>query len=107
MLQRIIIIITLSLLAYSCTTVPSRFSHDGSGSDSGYRVENETEQGFSLEVFYVTYSFFPNPDPAVQEAKAYFIRVASEIAKRKGKTIIRPMSTDLHASPTRNIISAQ
>jgi putative SOS response-associated peptidase YedK len=96
------------LLLGACTTVPGRFTQDPSISDKGgYRVENETAQSFTLEVFYVAYSFFPNPDPAVQEARDYFIRVASEFAKKKGKKIVRPTTADLNASPTRNTVSGQ
>lgn len=88
-----------------CTTIPVRFTQDHTISESGgYRIEEETSHDFTLEVFYKAYSFFPNPDPAIQEARAYFTRTALEHAKRKGTTI-RPFSTvDLHASATRNIL---
>jgi hypothetical protein len=101
-------VFAIFFLTSACTTVPSRFSQDPSSSDNaGYRVENETSTGFTLEIFYVAYSFFPNPDPAIEEARAYFIRVATDLARKKGKAIVRPTTADLHASPTRNVVVGQ
>lgn len=106
MRSRLALALTVMLVAMTgCTTIPVRFTQDPTISESGgYRTEEEMSHGFTLEVFYKAYSFFPNPDPAIQEARAYFARTALELAKRKGKTI-RPFSTaDLHASATRNIL---
>jgi hypothetical protein len=106
MISRLALALTVMLVTMmGCTTIPARFTQDSTISESGgYRTEEETSHGFTLEVFYKAYSFFPNPDPAIQEARSYFVRTALEIAKRKGRTI-RPFSTpDLHASATRNIL---
>jgi hypothetical protein len=101
-------VLILFLLIGACTSVPSRFSQDPSISTSGgYRIENESSQGFTLEIFYVAYSFFPNPDPAVQEAKSYFVKVAGQLAQKKGKAIVPPIMAELHASPTRNTVSGE
>ena len=103
--SRAMVLILMLVTVSACTTIPARFTQDPGISESGgYRIEEETSHGFTLEVFYKAYSFLPNPDPAIQEARAYFSRIALELAKRKGKTI-RPFSTaDLHASATRNIM---
>lgn len=48
--------------------------------NGGYVVESEDGDGFTLEVFYKSYSFFPNPDASIQEAKDYFVQVAKAMA---------------------------
>lgn len=100
-----VIILLLVVTVSACTTIPKRFQVDpGLSTSGGYIIESETPSGFTLEVFYKSYSFFPNPDPSIQEAKAFFVRVALEIARKKGKTIKPPVSTELSASASRNIL---
>jgi hypothetical protein len=100
------LIIAVSLLWVSgCTTIPDRFTQEPDFSDSGgYYVESYTPDGFTLETFYKYYTFMPNPEPAIREAKGYFIRIASELGRRKGKVVMTPSIAELNISPNRNTI---
>ncbi len=88
-----------------CATVPDRFSRDPMLSgDGGYKMDNESSIGFSLEIFYKEYSFLPDPDNAIQGARAYFRKTAEVLAKQRGKTIIPITIADMHPTATRNIL---
>ena len=86
-----------SALALSaCTTIPDRFTTSAAIVDGcGYVIEGEDGNGFALEIAYKEYSFFPSPDPIMLAARACFIKTATEIARREGKTIIPPTSADM------------
>lgn len=105
-MKPIVCIVLLSIVGLTaCTTIPERFKVDpGLSTSGGYSVESETASGFTLEVFYKSYSFFPNPDPSIQEAKAFFIEVALDIARRNGRKIKQPVSARLNASASRNVL---
>lgn len=95
------------LLASSCTTIPARFTNDAQLSpNGGYVVEAEDSGGLYLEVFYKSYSFFPDPDDNIQEAKSYFVTVAQELARQRGKAIEPIIRSQLKTNATRNIIDA-
>lgn len=92
-------------MLFGCATVPDRFTSDPMHSgDGGFRMENESSIGFSLEIFYKEYSFLPDPDNAIQGARTYFRKTAEELAKQRGKTIIPVTIADMHAAATRNIL---
>ena len=93
------------LLISSCTTVPARFKQNPQISPhGGYVIEAEDTAGFYLEVFYKSYSFLPNPDDNIQEAKSFFVRVAQDLARDRGRTIEPILTSQLKSDTTRNIL---
>jgi hypothetical protein len=106
-------ILSLALLAATatqlgCTTIPNRFNtSDAIVEGCGYVVDGESTEGFSLEVAYKEYKFFPSSDPVILAARACFSKTAAELAKRKGKAIVPLTTADMSASTNRNIVDAQ
>ena len=95
----------LLLLITSCTTIPERFKQNPQFStDGGYVVESEDSEGFNLEIFYKSYSFFPNPDDNIQDARNFFIRIAQDWARERGKAIMPILTSQLTTNATRNIM---
>ena len=99
------LILFAALSMGACTTVPSRFTPTPElSSNGGYSIEAEDTKGFYLETFYKSYSFVPNADDNIQEAKGYFIEVANYLARERSKTIKPIIKSQLRADSTRNII---
>lgn len=97
--------LALAFCITGCTTIPDRFTRDESMSpDCGYHAEPLGNASFALEVFLKSYSFFPSPDAAVQEARECYSKTAALLAKRQGKMIKPITSSDMNTSPTRNIM---
>ncbi len=93
------------LLLASCTVVPDRFQQYQNGDMSGgYVIEYEDAGGFDLETFYKSYSFTPNPDDNILEAKNYFRTVAMHLASQKQKNIERILSSQINVNSGRNIL---
>ena len=88
----------------SCTTVPARFKQNPHSPHGGYVIESEDAEGFYLEVFYKSYSFFPNPDDNIQEAKSFFVRVAQDLAHKRDKLIEPILTSQLKTNSSRNIM---
>jgi hypothetical protein len=104
-IKRLPVVMLLSLAITGCTTVPKRFTQDPKLSDhGGYIIEAEDSAGFQLEIFYKSYSFMPNPDDNIQEAKSFFVTVAQELARRRGKAIQPILMSALQTNSTRNIM---
>ena len=83
----LLIIIQLIWLC-GCTTIPGRFQPASHINDRiGYVVEKEDDKGFYLETFYYEYSFFPNADKSIENARAYFAELANDIASKRGRQI--------------------
>jgi hypothetical protein len=102
---RLILIVLAILLTHSCTTVPTRFKQNPQISPhGGYVIESEDAEGFYLEVFYKSYSFLPNPDDNIQEAKSFFVRVAQDLARERGKALAPTLTSQLKTNATRNIL---
>ena len=102
---RLLVAILLVLSITGCTTVPKRFTQDSQLSNhGGYVIEAEDSDGFQLEIFYKSYSFMPNPDDNIQEAKSFFVTVAQELARRRGKAIEPILMSALQTNSTRNIM---
>ena len=98
----------LMLVLSGCTTIPNRFNTSDSIFDGcGYAVDNESAEGFSLEVAYTEYKFFPSPDPVILAARECFSKTATELARRKGKSIIPLSSGDMSTTSNRNIVDAK
>lgn len=103
--MNLILIVLATLLATSCTTVPVRFKQNPQISPhGGYVIESEDAEGFYLEVFYKSYSFFPNPDDNIQEAKSFFVRVAQDLAHKRDKLIEPILTSQLKTNSSRNIM---
>lgn len=103
--KNIFLILFFSLFCCACTTVPSRFTKTPDISkDGGYFVEYEDNTGFFLETFFKSYSFVPNADDNIQEAKTYFVKVAQMISEDKNKPIKPILKSQLRADSTRNIL---
>ena len=101
-------IVSAAAMQLACTTIPSRFnSSDAIVEGCGYVVDSDGAQGFSLEVAYKEYKFFPSSDPVILAARACFSKTAAELAKRKGKSIVPLTSADMSATANRNIVDAQ
>lgn len=91
-----------------CTTIPNRFNTSDSIYDGcGYAVDGESAEGFSLEVAYTEYKFFPSPDPVILAARQCFSKTAAELARRRGKAIIPLASGDMNTTSNRNIVDAK
>lgn len=104
-----IIQLILAAIAFTiitgCTTVPPRFNQVPSESaNTGYVIELEDSNGFHLETFLKSYSFFPNPDDNIQEAKQSFIRIAQFLAEERGRKSKPIIPSMLQANATRNIV---
>ena len=100
-----IIAITIALFLGACTAVPSRFTRTPDiDTNCGYTIEAEDSAGFYLETFYVSYSFIPNADDNIQNAKGYFIKVANHLAQERSKTIQTIIKSQLRTDSTRNIM---
>ena len=70
-------------------------------------MDGESAEGFSLEVAYKEYKFFPSPDSVILAARECFSKTASELARRKGKSIVSLTSADMNATSNRNIVDAK
>ena len=100
-----ILIIVITLFLSSCTMVPERFNQAQYLSpNGGYVVESEDTNGFNLEIFFKSYSFVPNPDDNIQEAKSFFIQVANKVASKNGKAINPIIQSQLNVNSSRNIL---
>lgn len=101
----ILIALVTIFVTTSCTTVPSRFKlRPQISPHGGYVIESEDKEGFYLEVFYKSYSFFPNPDDNIQEAKSFFVRVAQDLAQKRNQAIDPIITSQLMTNSTRNIM---
>ena len=88
-----------------CTTIPSRFqNYPQISPNGGYIIESEDENGFSLEIFYKSFSFTPSPDDNIQDAKNFFIRIAQDFASKRKHSIKPIIASQLKTSFSRNII---
>jgi hypothetical protein len=100
--------IALAFVAAGCTSIPSRFNTaDHIYDDCGYAVDGESSEGFSLEVMYKEYKFFPASDPVVLAARECFVKTATELARRKGKSIAPLGTADMSATANRNTVDAR
>lgn len=100
-------VFAFALCATGCTTIPDRFrTSESIYPNCGYRTELVGNAGVALEVFFKKYSFFPNPDDAIQEARECFVRTALELAQRQAKKIMPITAADMSTSATRNIVDA-
>lgn len=98
----LILIITFQT---ACTTIPDRFNTKDVIVDScGYVVESENSSGFVLEVVLKEYKFFPSADPVIVAARECFTKVASELARRKGKSIAPLTAADMGTTTNRNTV---
>jgi len=102
-----VVLITLSTLAMgACTTIPARFIKAPEISeDAGYFIEAEDAEGFFLEVYYESNSFFPNPDNNIQGTRSYYVTIAQMIAQKRSKAIEPIVKSQLVTNTTRNEIS--
>jgi hypothetical protein len=97
-----------SLWLCGCTTIPGRFQIASNINDRlGYVIEKEDNKGFYLETFYHEHSFLPNPDKSIENARAYFVELANDIASKKGREINPIAKSSLNANATRNIIDGR
>jgi hypothetical protein len=97
----------LVLCLAGCTTIPDRLKiADSLYERCGYAADGETSEGFSLEIAYTEYQFFPTPDPVILAARECFSKTAAELARRRGKTITPLASGDMSATANRNILDA-
>jgi len=91
-----------------CTTIPNRFNtSDTIFEGCGYAISGESAEGFSLEVAYTEYKFFPSPDTVILAARECFSKTAAELARRKGKSITQLSSGDMNTTSNRNIVDAK
>jgi hypothetical protein len=102
-----IILVLVMFVFCGCTTLrtPQRFTVSDNGKIY-YCIDGEDDKGFDLEVYYNEYSFFPNPESAIQNSKSLFIEQASYIAEQKNKEIHPIKRTRISTSVSRDIISA-
>jgi len=70
-------------------------------------IDSQSAEGFSLEIAYTEYKFFPSPDPVILAARQCFSKTATELARRKGKSIVPLTSADMNATSNRNVVDAK
>ena len=95
----------MALMVAGCTTVPQRFTQNPQLSQKGgYLIEAEDVAGFQLELFYKSFSFFPKPDDSIQDARNFFVRIAQDVARNRGRAVKPILFSALQTNSTRNII---
>ena len=98
----------IAITQIACTTIPSRFNTaDAIVEGCGYVVDSQDNQGFSLEIAYKEYKFFPSSDPVIVAARSCFALTAGELARRKGRAILPLSTADMSATASRNVVDAQ
>ena len=78
----------------------------GVAGNGGFVVEAESNTGFNLETFYKSYSFVPNPDDNIQDAKEYFTKVAKKLSEQRGKEMKPVLKSQLRTNSSRNVIDS-
>jgi len=92
------------LVIAGCSGIPPGFtSSTRIHPHVGYRISNETEQGFDLEVAYLEYAFvLVDSTPLIERARGHFFSVLDLLKISPPRAIERPERVELQATLEHN-----